>query len=157
DPGVVARRLCSNLAARSCNWCPWFALDTIADRMAVSKEDVVVGAAYAHARGWAVYTARGIFLTNDGRSVLPTEPPTGADGILRHESTHDLVAFPVTIDRAKALRTALTLRRLRIAVLVQQSETAVARSKQLLAKPVYRPYQGFGATAQIKGIALRMG
>ena len=71
DPPMVARLLCRFLA--TVGGSHWIRVDAVAEQTKIPLERVVAGAAYAHMRGWAVYAAESVMLTEAGRG-LASEP-----------------------------------------------------------------------------------
>ncbi len=70
DPEGLALALCRDLAAAPDGHAPWILLAGIAKRTNVPEEDLIIGAAYAHVRGWALYTSYSVMLTEDGRRFV---------------------------------------------------------------------------------------
>jgi len=67
DPNALARRLCQHLATAGAGRPAL--LDSIVGRMMMSEEEIIVGAAYAHVRGWVVYAHNSVTLTKAGRAA----------------------------------------------------------------------------------------
>ncbi len=65
DPKVIALRLCKDVAAAGRAYRS-MTLGDVAKLSLLSKEDIIVGAAYGHACGWLIFSFGRITLTRGG-------------------------------------------------------------------------------------------
>jgi Mn-dependent DtxR family transcriptional regulator len=66
---VVARHVCREVLAVTGGDRRWIMLDTIAQRLHVPWEEAVAAAELAAERGWIIYTAYSVALSEQGRQI----------------------------------------------------------------------------------------
>ena len=69
DPEAFARRLCQAMASISDHRPRYVSLDEIAERSGMLQDELIVGAAYAHARRWVIFVTYSVMLMNAGAAI----------------------------------------------------------------------------------------